>query len=123
MYQEQTTQSIRMYMLQPGDGTRYRFGIANLDGTGEVISGIGNGNDYFLLVILSEYGSGNAVLGRWMVKDVQHHDIGYAQGHGMRNVNEYTLTACLLAAGVLLDNPSDLDGACAAMLRTPEVLA
>jgi len=112
-----------MYMLQPGDATRYVFGLANLiPGCGPVISGVGDGVGYFILAIMTGYSSGVAILGDWMVKDVQPHDLGYAKSHGMKDVNEYTLAACMLAASVLLDDPDNIEGACAAMLKAPELL-
>ena len=118
-----------LYRMEPGDATRYVMALHDLapEHT-EIINGINqHPEDYVLLTILMPGGCGAAVLLkdslRGMVQNMETYPLGYAMTHGLGSVDRYTLAACMLAAGVLVDAPLDAEGAARAMLLAPDILA
>jgi hypothetical protein len=116
-----------LYMLQPGDGTRYVMALHPLDDRHTaVISGInGHPEAYYLLTIIMPSGSGTAVLGKegtkYLLNEGALHHVHYAKNHGMGDVYDYTLIACMLAAAVLIDEPLSVERAACAMLQAGEL--
>lgn len=121
------------YALEPGDGTKYRFGILHLDPRwddgvevtghfGHIFSGVGDGTGYVGLLIAMPSCQGFYELMIDAVRDPRRHLIGYVRGHMPGAQDNYTIAAILLALSVLVDDPADTVGACAAMLRAPELL-
>jgi hypothetical protein len=121
------TNHIHNYMLQPGDGTCYRFSMQEIPECDEgyvIESGAGTG-DYFMVYINMPGGSGvGCVMGYHLsCFPEQLHQIGYWMSHGFGNVNLYTLVAVMLAITVLRCNPEAITEAAENMLLAREVLA
>jgi len=119
----------KRYHLEPGDGSAYEFSITDWDLEENVsngtVQGIGSG-DYVTLTIHRPYTSvGSYEVSKCMLRYPHAHDVAYLRspGHGFETSVKYTLAAIMLAAGVLVDNPNNLDGACEEMLRAPQVLS
>jgi hypothetical protein len=111
------TLSSRIYRLEPGNGTSYRFMIIPLRDDAGIYPGIGNGVNWSLLV-----GFDKAV-------PVEHYEVRNLKPYYVRDVasrmrhsSHHDIAAVLLAMGVLIDTPDDLEGACRAMLAAPELL-
>lgn len=118
------------YMLQPGDGTLYRFGWSKFpedESAYTLASGVGGDSgtqDYIRFWIDMPGGTGIGVLPVWDLKTFPEstHVIGYLQGHGFQKVYIYTLIAVVMALKALIDSPENIDLACEYMRYTPTVL-
>jgi len=102
------------YVLQPGDATRYEFTIVwlpdiNLFPT-EVLVAVHMGGGRF---------NGSVIASIYDLREADRFYLSYLHGK-MPNMDRYTAFAILLAAGVLVDDPNNLTGACEAMLTAPE---
>lgn len=119
-----------LYALEPGDGTRYTFGITHLDCAENVISGINERPMEYVMVsiLMSGLGTGVTVLGKFQLRKIARdiefaeYELAYAQAHGWQNVHEYTALAVLLACIPLVKDPYNLDDAVAWMQRTRAIL-
>lgn len=111
--------ALRRYMLEPGDGTHYEFSLFECYGHNGTIRGVGNGSGYVGL-ILHGPGSGAYELRIDSVRNPQWHYVDYLSQYF--KAAPYTLTAILLAIGVLVDQPDNVEAAMDAMLKTPELL-
>ena len=120
--------TIDRYMMMPGDGTKYRFGYSRVSMCDNpVIIGDGvtmNPSDYIWFYVDMRGGCGVSIVHKSGVRQVarEPHIIGYLQGKGMDNVDEYTLIAVLLALSVLIDEPSNLEDAAKKMLNAGHIL-
>lgn len=119
-------QTLRFFMLQPGDATRYTIGMGHLDpGAQHVIPGVGttdhSADRFVMLVIISPFRSGVTIINAQNVKRPHSFDVDYTMGHGLDKCDPYTVAAALLAASVLLDDPTNIEAAHAAMLKAPEL--
>jgi len=126
---------IHNYMMKPGDGTVYRFSIQFFPDTKEwckygdayiLASGVGADapEQYAWISVYMPAGCGVAVIRLGSLKEFEEHPgwlHGYLQTHGMGAVDNYTLSAVLLAASVLIDDLSDIENAKVAMLRVPQL--
>ena len=141
MQQSRTTGTINRYMLQPGDGTRYEFFIVDLSepggtwtqlgdaketwtgGWSPTIEGVGSGHDYVTIGICMPGVQGVYEMQREALKNLYPHHVEYLHSHMNLKRKQYTVAAVLLAASVLIHDPDDLTGACAAMLKVHELFA
>jgi len=127
-----TTNEEHHYLLQPGDGTAYRFsfqyypeGIMDVDGypahkANVLDSGVGDGSNYVRISINMPGGSGIGCVMRNPLSCFGTEGdtlTGYLKSHGLGNVNDYTLVAVLFAVKVLVNDPEDLLDATAEMLK------
>jgi hypothetical protein len=112
----------KIYTLEPGDATRYTLILTDLSTARDVISGIyENPEDYVLVTIIMPGGCGSSVLLKSELRSFadnpeNDHIIRYAVTHGMESVYRYSLIVCLAAAGVL-SYEEDENKAIAAMRR------
>lgn len=128
---EKTTTQVHHYMMQPGDGTVYRFGWSNypigkiaipmddhlfeIDKSYIMDSGVGDGKSYVWFYINMAYQSAvgcimKDTLLRFGVNPIdERHAIGYLKGHKLGEINTYTLVAVLLGLGIAIAHSEDLD--------------
>jgi hypothetical protein len=115
------------YMLQPGDGTLYRFGFCyypdDMEECYVLDSGV-NRTDYIKVFINMPGGHGIGAVPLFQLKSFPEytHMLGYLAGVGFNDVYPYTLIACLLALKVLVPNPGYLEEAAKAMLQAQEIV-
>lgn len=122
---------ISTYMFQPGDATRYTFSLVRLDSYNQgiglakdgdydtadvygIVSGVSE--SYVMLIVHMPSSQGSYEFARTSLRQPwanYFHD--YARSK-MRQVDEYTLKAILLAVSVLVDEPDNLDEAGKKML-------
>lgn len=124
------------YMMQPGDGTCYRFSITKFPlapNEAYVIDpGVGNDAEAFVLLTINMPGGcGTGTIGIESLMNlgetnangrVSTHLLDYAASHGFQSVNGYTLAAVLLACRRLVLEGTNLKDAAAEMLRAPHLL-
>jgi len=127
--------NVHNYLMQPGDGTLYRFGFAEYPrgkdlfkyGDAYILeSGVsGAPDEYIWFYINMSSGGGVGCALKSSLRDFLDaypmHYFNYQKSHGFYHVNDYTLAAILLALGVLIDDPSDVNAAARAMLAAPVV--
>ena len=127
------------YLMQPGDGTVYRFSVEKYPneslqgGDGYTLNaayvleaGVGDGTAYVRFSINMPSGRGigcvaKDALAEWL-RSPSMHLIGYLHGHGCGSVNEYTLVAVLFALTALVPHPKDITEAAGRMLLTQKFL-
>lgn len=113
------------YNISPGDGTKYDFSIVWLGEqpySWQVVGGVGNGADFVGLIFHGISRQGAYELRRSSLQEPHRHFIGYVLGHmGLDDSFACSISAVVLAAGVLVNDPGDLEGAADAMLRAGEL--
>lgn len=115
---ELTENNIYNYMMQPGDGTMYRFSIQQVNGSYAISSAASD--DSIWLAINMPGGCGVSVIPKRMLEDSGLD--GYLRLNGMGAVYPYTLKAVLLAASVLAFDPHDTERAAEKMLKAGYLL-
>jgi hypothetical protein len=126
--------------MEPGDGTRYEFFLAQLgtfwpmsciDAEGRFLAGRPNLDDvitgverhqFVMLGICMPSGQGVYEVRKSALRKPTAHYADYLMEHMSGVKNAYTVAAILLACSVLVDEPSNLAKAAEAMLRAPELL-
>ena len=99
-----------------------------VQGVGPMFSGVGDGSEYVQVLIRMPHWQGIYEVTESSVLICGKDDgfcrmhAQYLKGHMSDGGYLYTIVAVLLALSVLLEDPYDLEGACKAMLRAPEVL-
>jgi hypothetical protein len=114
-------------MLQPGDGTLYRFGFCYYPQDEEESYVLDSGAgypDYVKAYINMPGGVGLGVVPLFQLKyfPEQTHMLNYLSGQGFHDVYPYTLVAVLLALKVLVENPQNVQAASEAMLAAQEII-
>lgn len=131
----QTQTQFFNYLMQPGDGTLYRFGFATFPdtkrkcpwGDSYILEGgvAHNPKGYIFAYINMPSGTG---IGTIMLENLEYfpehtyyiHDL---QSHDFRHVDTYTLIAILLALKILISNPEDIVAASDAMLAAAGIVS
>jgi hypothetical protein len=122
---------VNWYALEPGDGTLYRFAYVCLGSLndnrwtgrfGHIFPGVGDGSSYVGVLINMPSGQGFYELMIDSIREPHAGFVSYVQGHMPGVRDRYTVAAVLMALSVLVDNPTDYNGACEAMLRAREIM-
>ena len=118
-----TTLNSISYSLEPGDGTRYDFIVMQeilrfkfIDG---IAQGAKRGHDAFITIAIT--GSPSGVC-KTLISECQNLSWSHIlyTSCKMPRVDLYTIAAILLAAGILIDDPLNIEKACAAMRKAKE---
>lgn len=121
MNNEEIVNKIHNYMMQPGDGTLYRFSIQR-DCGDYVFSPDADPRNVWLAINMPG-GCGVGLVPKRMLRVHKVGDglDGYMRSNGMGAVDHYTLRAVLLAATVLAFDPHNIDRAAQKMLEAGNV--
>lgn len=119
------------YSLEPGDATRYQFSIADMrylnpgySSQGvqfhdyDIVSGVDDG--YVQLSILMPSSQGSYEVSREQLRNPSAGFVQYLKSKMPRDMYMPTLLAIVLAASVLVDEMTDIDGAAQKMAKWPE---
>jgi hypothetical protein len=128
---EETAIAMKVFHLQPGDGTSYRFGFADLgpqllevENAYVLAPGIGNGSNFVLVNIFMESSPVSFFL-RKDTLDEELEGLEYAFQYAQTKLNDkadtYTLLAVLLALTALV-NYLPIEEAKRRMLMVPDML-
>lgn len=109
------------YLIEPGDATCYRFGFYDLSGMGKIESGIGNGDNYVMLVINMGATNGCYSVSKDSLQNVYPGFVRYIASH-LGKADMYTVCAVLLALGVLIQDSLNIELAAKEMLRASDIL-
>lgn len=136
----------RRYAISPGDGVRYNFSIVKLAGAadvGKVIRGVGDGEGYVGLILhnlrpslMLEIARDAPIPLALLLHQVGSHEIRISSAEdpippfisylrekmGLDGTYIYEITAVVLAAGVLIGRPDELEEAAKAMLRASSLI-
>lgn len=104
------------YLLEPGDGTRYKFTLIPYGALPATVYGTSWSENPFFLAIDVAYdlvGCGTMTVEMSSAENLPLHlNYLHSPGHGFKHVDKYTLAICILMAHKLATNPSALDEAC-----------
>jgi hypothetical protein len=123
------TNEVTHYMLQPGDGTCYRFWIEKppFYPGDAYIMGSGLGNDPQNYVYIGIDMPGGCGYGCLMINHLEDDRMlkianDYLASHGWQNVDPYTSRAVILAASILVFDSEAIEEAAEKMLKASEPL-
>ena len=114
------------YMMQPGDGTMYRFTIQFMPIVEKYVLDGAESSNCIWLAINMPAGTGVGIIGKSQLKyfaDGNNDNlVDHLRSNGFKGVNDFTLVAVLFAASILAIDPENVDVAAAEMLKAREFL-